>query len=119
MNAEQAIKAHREWKARFLAAMGKLEKMDVSRIRADDLCHFGQWLHGSEAKGAFGHLAEYRQCVEAHKAFHAEAGRVAELVNAADMHAAASKLNHGTPYAEASESLSMAVIAMFKAAGGA
>lgn len=113
MNAEQAIDAHREWKNRFFAAMGRQERMDASAIDSDQGCAFGKWLH-EDAKASFGHLESYRQCVEAHAAFHVEAGKVARLVNAGQMHAATQMLGFDTPYAQASETLTMCVVAMFK-----
>lgn len=117
MDANKALKAHRAWKDRFRVAMAKREQMDVARIGADCHCDFGKWLHG-EGKQRFGHAARYAQCVTDHAAFHVEAAKVAEAVNAGRLLDAEKMLAFGTTYAKASETLSMTVVAMFKEADG-
>lgn len=116
MNAEKAINAHRKWKERFYIAMQKHEQLNVAEILADDSCEFGKWLHG-EAKGQFGHLASYKTCVELHAAFHQEAGKIAQDINAGNFQDANRKIiTLNAPYAQASGALSVGVIAMFKEA---
>ena len=113
MNADQAIAAHREWKNRFLAAMGEQKQLNVDEIEADNCCAFGKWLYG-RGKTDFGQTANYQKCVAAHAAFHLEAAKVARLVNEGKLQAATSMLMSGTPYAQASEALTIKVIGMFK-----
>ena len=55
MTPDEAIKAHREWKTRFLVAMAKQEQMNVAEITSDRCCKFGKWLH-AHAKSRFGNL---------------------------------------------------------------
>ena len=114
MTADEAIKAHREWKNRFLVAMAEQRQMNEAEISADCNCKFGQWLHG-EAKQSFGHLTSYGQCVDTHAEFHREAGKVAGQVNTGDIRAANEMLGYSTPYSKISETLTISVIAMFKA----
>lgn len=116
MDANTALKAHRAWRDRFRVAMAKREQLDVARIGADCHCDFGQWLHG-EGKRQFGRASLYGQCVADHAAFHVEAAKVAEAVNAGQLLKVEKMLAFGTPFAKASETLSMTVIAMFKEAG--
>ncbi len=118
MTPDQAIQAHREWKFRFLAAMGKQERMNVAEVSADTCCKFGAWLH-AEAKDRFDGLPAYRDCVEAHAAFHVLAGKIAQMVNDGQVREASQLLAYGTPYARASETLTVKVVAMFKESGQA
>jgi hypothetical protein len=116
MNAEKAIAAHRKWKERFYIAMQKRENLNIAEILADNCCEFGQWLHG-EAKGKIGHLASFKTCVELHAAFHQEAGRIAQDINAGNFLEANKKIvASNSPYANASGALSVVVVAMFKEA---
>ena len=116
MTPDEAIQAHREWKSRFHSAMGKQERMNVAEISADNCCKFGKWLHG-DAKARFGALPMYRACVDAHAAFHVEAGKIAQTINDGQIREASQMLGHSTPYAKASEALTVKVVAMFKEGG--
>jgi len=115
MTRDDAIRAHREWKTRFLVAMAKNERMNVAEISADNCCKFGKWLH-AEAKNRLGQIRGYQECVEAHAAFHFEAGKIAQCVNDGRIEEANQMLGYDTPYAKASEELSVRVFAMFKEA---
>lgn len=115
MTRDDAIRAHREWKSRFLVAMARNEGMNVAEISADNSCKFGKWLH-SEGKTRFGEVHAYQECVEAHAAFHVEAGKIAQRVNEGLIQEANQMLGYDTPYAKASEDLSVRVFAMFKEA---
>ncbi len=113
MTPDEAIRAHREWKTHFLVAMTKQEQMNVAEITSDRCSPFGKWLHG-HAKSRFGDLPSYQHCVEAHATFHLEAGEVAKRVNAGELHEANLMLGYGTPFAQASETLTLGVMAMLK-----
>lgn len=117
MDADRALQVHRVWKDRFRTAMARHEQLNVDEIAADDCCPFGQWLHG-EAKACFGHAPAYACCIDAHAAFHREAGKVAQRVNAGQSLEADAMLAYGTPYAHASEALAKSVIALFKETAG-
>lgn len=113
MTRDDAIRAHREWKTRFLVAMARNERMNVAEVSADNCCKFGKWLH-SEGKRRFGGLHGYQECVEAHAAFHVEAGKIAQRVSDGHVQEANQMLGYGTPYTKASEDLSVRVFALFK-----
>jgi methyl-accepting chemotaxis protein len=115
MTRDDAIRAHREWKARFLVAMARNERLNVTEISADNCCKFGKWLH-SEAKTRFGQVRGYQECVEAHAAFHVEAGKIAQRVNDGLIQEANQMLGYDTPYAKTSEDLSVRVFALFNEA---
>jgi methyl-accepting chemotaxis protein len=109
MDLNVAIQKHAEWKYKFRAAMTASDQMDVATISKDNCCEVGKWLHG-EAKDLHGHLASHAKCVEAHAAFHAEAGKVAAVINAKKNDEAEQMLAAGTPYAEASRKVGVAII---------
>ena len=114
MTLDQAVKEHRGWrKNRFFLAIAKSEKLDVTDISSDQGCTFGKWLH-TEGMKKFGHLDHYQTCLQAHAAFHAEAGKVAVVLNDGDVNAVNQMLGLGTPYTKASEALSISVIALFQ-----
>jgi hypothetical protein len=112
MTAEQAMTAHKAWKERFRIAMATREQFDLATVAADNCCDFGQWLHG-EGKALFGESAAYAPCVAHHEQFHLEAAKVAEQVNLGKMVLADQMLGQGTPYAKASEALSISLVALF------
>jgi methyl-accepting chemotaxis protein len=109
MDLGLAIQKHAEWKYKFRAAMSASEPMDAAAISKDNCCEVGKWLHG-EAKDLHGHLASHAKCVAAHAAFHAEAGKVAAVINAKKNDEAEHMLGAGTPYAEASRKVGVAFI---------
>lgn len=113
--AKEAIRAHREWKVRFLAAIAKREQMDVANVEADDCCKLGRWLQG-QGKESYGDHPSYDACVAAHAAFHRQAGMVARRVNAGDYAAAAEMLSQTSDYSRASEELARSVKDMARGA---
>ncbi len=115
MNLEESVQKHAEWKVKFRAAIAKQEQMDAGTIAKDNCCQLGQWLYG-EGKSTQGTRPEYRQAIEAHRAFHAAAGKVALLINARKYSAAESAIENGTAYAQISAKVGMALIALKKAA---
>jgi len=76
-----AIGAHGSWKLKLRRAVatGELPKR-ASDISCDDQCSFGKWLHGMGKDGPEGAGTYFKSVVEAHAAFHREAGRIARLV---------------------------------------
>jgi methyl-accepting chemotaxis protein len=104
-----AIQKHAEWKYKLLTAMTSSEPLDVATISKDNCCEVGKWLHG-EAKALYGHLENHGKCLSAHAAFHAEAGKVAAVINAKKNVEAERMLAPGTPYHEASKKVGVAMI---------
>jgi hypothetical protein len=96
--------------------MQKREQLNLAEVQADNCCEFGRWLHG-DAKEQFGQLASFKTCVELHAAFHQEAGRVAQDINAGNfLEANKMIVSMDGPYAQASGALSVGVVAMFREA---
>jgi methyl-accepting chemotaxis protein len=101
MDFDVAVMKHNQWKVTLRNAISERLELDVSTISKDNCCDLGKWLHG-EAKPKFGLLSDYVFCVSKHAAFHVEAGKVAQIINAKKFEEAEKMLNSGTPYATAS-----------------
>jgi methyl-accepting chemotaxis protein len=107
MDIDQAIAAHAQWKVRLRAAIASGESVDARSIAADDCCALGKWLHG-DARKLLGARPAYQDCVERHAAFHREAGRVAQEINARRFDQAAAMLDGGA-YTTASSAVGVAI----------
>jgi methyl-accepting chemotaxis protein len=115
MDLDSAIQKHAEWKMKFRTAMSQHETMDAATIAKDNCCELGKWLHG-EAKTKFGKLSSHSGCVTSHAAFHLEAGKVAQAINAKKYVEAENMLGNGTPYANASNVVAGAIMKLKKEA---
>ena len=116
MDLNQAIDRHAEWKTKFRRAISGHEVMDADTISKDKYCELGKWLHG-EAKARLGKHGAFAECVAKHAAFHVEAGKVAYAINAKKFAEAEAMLNSGTPYANASSAVGLAIMRLKKEAG--
>jgi methyl-accepting chemotaxis protein len=115
MNLDEAVSKHAEWKVKLRSAISKQEQLDAATIGKDDCCPVGQWLYG-DGRTKWGSKPEFQKCVEQHKAFHTEAGKVAQLINAKRYGEAERAIGGGTSYAAASNNVGMALLALKKAA---
>jgi len=115
MDLNNAIEKHAEWKMKFRTAISRKETLDASSISKDNCCELGKWLHG-EAKAKFSSLKSYLACVAKHSAFHLEAGKVAQTINAKEFSKADAMLNAGTPYTSASSAVGVAILQLKKEA---
>lgn len=116
MDLSQAMEKHGEWKTKFRVAISKKESMDAATISKDNCCELGKWLHG-ESRAKLGALASHAECVKKHAAFHVEAGKVAQMINAKNYDAAGRMLGLGTPYTDASSNVGVAILRLKKEAG--
>ncbi len=105
-----AIAAHSQWKTKLRNAAQAGEQLDVATISRDDCCPLGKWLHGGGR--AWSHKPSFVELVNRHQAFHTEVGRVAKLINAGQSQRAAAMLEGGTPYAQATQGVIMAMQAL-------
>lgn len=115
MDLDKALHAHGEWKLKLRTAISKKEQLDATAIGADNRCPLGQWLHG-DARGKYGKLKAYGNCVGKHADFHREAGKVAAAINQGRYTEAEAMLNGGTPYAAASSAVGGAILGLKKEA---
>jgi len=113
MTLEEAIQQHAQWKTRLRNAVLKHEPLDAEAIGRADRCVLGRWLHG-EGRVRYVSWPEYTIVFECHKAFHAEAGRIARLINAGQYAQAEKALGNGTPYAQAAAAVAASVVHLKK-----
>ena len=110
------IAAHGMWKSRLRAAIesGKAD-VSVEQTRSDQHCAFGKWIHGidRQVQGS----THYRQCLELHRQFHAEAAGVLQLALAGKKQDALASMTPGSRFSHASSSLTRAMGEWVKSAG--
>jgi methyl-accepting chemotaxis protein len=116
MDLEHAVQKHAEWKLRFRSAIARHETLDAASIGRDDCCDLGKWLHG-EARRRFGSLQSHATCLSRHAAFHAEAGKVAQAVNARHYDTAEALMDADSGYVAASTAVGVAILRLKKEAG--
>ena len=104
----QAIAAHAKWKITLRNAAQSGEPLDADKIRRDDCCPLGQWLHGAGA-GQWGHRPAFSELLGSHKSFHQAAGKVAEVVNAGQGQQAIAMLSGNSPFAQATAAVLAAI----------
>ena len=113
MDLDHAIEKHAEWKMRLRAAIMRHETVDLATVAADDRCELGKWLHG-EGRRLFGSLGGFLPCVARHAEFHAQAGKIAQAINAGRYAEAELMLNGNSPYANASSTVGAAILRLKK-----
>lgn len=113
MNLDTAIAAHAQWKIKFRKAIDGKEQLDNRTICRDDCCELGKWLHG-EGKRRHGASGEFQTLMLRHKAFHTEAGKVADAINLKLYDRAIGMLENATPFSTASNRVGVAVLALRK-----
>jgi len=97
---DKVIAGHQQWRVTLRNAALKNKKMDAATLRRDDCCALGQWIYGAGGK-RWGHEQIFTHLVGHHKAFHTEAGKVAELINAGSLEEAEQHMGPGTAFVEA------------------
>ncbi len=113
MNLDEAIAAHQNWKVKFRRAIDEKQQLDVPTISRDNCCDLGKWLHGM-GKMAHGMQPQFQALVSKHRDFHAEAGKVAGLINAKCFDAAEKAISGASSYTTASNSVALAINALKK-----
>ena len=100
VNFEEVIAWHQQWRVMLRNAVHKDKKLDAETLRRDDCCTLGKWVHGPGGQ-RWGQLPVFRELVGHHKAFHAEAGKVADAINQGQPQRAEQMMGGGTPFVEA------------------
>lgn len=98
----KAISAHQQWRIDFRNAVARQLSVDADRVRRDDCCELGQWLHGA-GQSRWGRLPMFTSLLQSHKAFHAEAGKVAEMINQKRMAEADKAMEPGRSFHKAGQ----------------
>lgn len=108
MNFDEALKDHFEWRVKFRLAIAQKGTMDVATISKDNCCELGAWLRG-EGSYKYRQLANFSKCVAQHAAFHAEAGKIASVINAKEYTKAEAMIGMGTTYDATSIATGLAI----------
>jgi methyl-accepting chemotaxis protein len=98
MDFSEAITAHSQWRIRLQGAIAGTNKelLDPKVVGVDDRCALGQWIYG-EAK-QYSSMPEYGKLVQEHKAFHATAAKVIQMVAAGQLEEAKASVAKGEFY---------------------
>jgi len=81
MDFDQAVEAHRAWKAALLAHIGNPDgSLTPSIVTDDTACDLGKWIYGDETT-VYRQETEYVELKVAHALFHLEAAKVIRRVN--------------------------------------
>jgi methyl-accepting chemotaxis protein len=115
MNLDDAIAKDKELKEKFVAAIAAKAQLDAAVIGKTDRCVLGNWLHG-EAERKYPFLKSYKPCVEAHTAFHVQAGKVVREINGGECADAQAMIGDNTAYSKAADALQAAAMLLKKEA---
>ncbi|MDO9161278.1 MAG: methyl-accepting chemotaxis protein [Methylococcaceae bacterium] len=113
INFDDVLEKHSAWKVKLRAAITQKEELDAATISKDNCCDFGKWLYG-DAKAQVGQRASFTECVAKHAAFHVEAGKIANTINAKKYQEADRMLAGGSPFSNASNDVGIAVMRLKK-----
>jgi methyl-accepting chemotaxis protein len=115
LNADEAVRTHREWKGRLRLAMAQREILDIETVSSDKHCAFGEWLCSEQSNCRFQDV-DFARCVALHAAFHLEAAGLASLINAGHYLEADRMPALGSSYSEASQAFIISVRTLFASA---
>ncbi|MDD5229441.1 MAG: CZB domain-containing protein [Methylococcales bacterium] len=104
------VSSHAYWETKFHIAMTSGNLLDVTIISKDDCCHLGKWLNSHQARSYIGHLQNHNDCIVKHAAFHREAGKIAEVINANKYENAHQMFDHASSFYRASTALVSAIM---------
>lgn len=108
MDFQEQAHHHTEIREALVAAITERQPMDPDALRSDRLCPTGCWLHGDGARRWAGNHA-FLGLLEAHRAFHQQAGAVADLIRRGQFAEAHRALRNGAPFSQASADLNAAL----------
>ncbi len=91
---DEALKTHQQYSITLRNAILRKLTLDADTLRRDDCCHLGEWLRGPGGQ-RWAHQPAFTELVQQHRAFHLEAGKVADAINARRMAEAQAMLEGG------------------------
>jgi len=109
IDLDSAIKAHADWRSKLRHAATQGEQVDADTICRDDQCALGKWLHG-RGQSQYGGKPAFVELVSAHRGFHEEAGKVAQMINQGRREDAEKMLESDTSFARASQQVTRLVV---------
>jgi len=104
LDFDRVLEAHQQWRIKLRNAALKGTQMDVATVRRDDCCELGTWLHGAGGQ-RWGRVPGFSELLNQHRAFHQEAGKIAELINQKQTQAAQQLLEGNTPFIQLGQKL--------------
>ena len=112
----QATQAHKQWKTIFENSLKQQIPIDVDRVRRDDCCGLGKWLH-TNGQRYYGALPEFTLLIEKHRSFHEVAGIVANVINSRQLPNSDGMLGAGSQFAVASTEVILGIYALQRVIG--
>lgn len=97
MGFHEQTQQHIRIRERLSATISEQKGLAPSPLKSDRLCPTGCWLHGDGGRRWAGNHA-FLGPLEAHRAFHVQAGAVAEQINRGQFAEAQRALRNGTPF---------------------
>src|SRR5450830_763291 len=109
IDLDNAIKAHADWRSKLRPAATRHEQLYAETTSRDNCCEMSKWLHGAGVS-QFGGGPTFVELIDAHQAFHLEAGNVARTVNQGDGAQTEQMLGSGTGFSQAFNEFSRFII---------
>ena len=115
MDFQEQAHQHTQIREALVAAVTERHPIDPNALRSDRLCPTGCWLHGEGARRWAGNHA-FLGLLETHRAFHQQAGLVADQIHRGQWTDAQRALRNGSSFALALADLQAALRRMRTAA---
>ncbi|AYV47500.1 hypothetical protein CFHF_06200 [Caulobacter flavus] len=115
MDFQEQAQQHTQVREALVAAITERQPIDAAALRSDRLCPAGCWLHGDGSRRWAGNHA-YLGLLETHRAFHQQAGAVADLICRGQWSEAQRAVRSGSTFALALADLTAALRRMRTAA---
>lgn len=114
MDFQEHTQKHHQIRDALVVAVSERRAVDPPALGSERQCPTGGWLQGEEARRWAGNHA-FLGLVEAHRAFHHQVDRVADLTRRGEWADAQKALRTGSPFALALADLTAALRAMRRA----
>lgn len=108
MDFQEQAQHHHQIREALVAAVTERHTIDPAALRTDRHCPTGCWLHGEGARRWAGNHA-FLGLLETHRAFHQQAGVVADQISRGQWGEAQKALRNGSPFALALADLNAAL----------
>ncbi|MEH0196332.1 hypothetical protein SGCZBJ_14420 [Caulobacter zeae] len=108
MDFQEHAHNHHHIREALVAALSERQPIDLAALRSDRHCPTGCWIHGEGARRWAGNHA-FLGLLENHRAFHQQAGLVADQINRGQWSEAQKSLRNGSPFALALSDLAAAL----------
>ena len=108
MDFQEHTHHHHHMREALVAALNARHPVDSAALRSDRHCSTGCWIHGDGARRWAGNHA-FLGLLESHRAFHQQAGLVADQISRGQWAEAQKSLRNGSPFAFALSDLTAAL----------